>query len=135
MTEQRAKNYRDSSLMIRSQNKLNAMNTEKALKSINKQNLTAIAEDFQKRLVGSMKVLKGDTSYQGNMRHERLAEPGDVDKIFPDGTTQTDLLFQKKFVNQLQDALKIGPDLKRIVETGMPMISPYHVPQGAQGWI
>ena len=121
--------------MIQDQKKFNAMNTEKALNSINKRNLTAIVEDFQKRLVGSMKVLKGDTSYQGDMRYERLAEPGDTDKIFPDGTTQSDLLFQKKFVNQLQDALKIGPDLKKIVETGMPMISPYHVPQGAQGWI
>ena len=100
-----------------------------------KQDLTAIVEDFQKRLIGSMKILKGDTSYQGDMRHERLAEPGNVDKWHPEGTTMTDLLFDKKFTQQLKDALKIGPDLKNKVKTGMPMISPYHVPQGAQGWI
>ena len=100
-----------------------------------KQDLTKIAEDFQKRLVGSMKILKGDTSYQGNMRHEVLAEPGNVDKLFPEGTTRTDLLFQTKFINQLRDALKIGPKLKHKVETGMPMISPHHTPQESHGWI
>ncbi len=100
-----------------------------------KKDLTAIIEDFQKNLVGSMKILRGDTSYKGNMRHTVLEEPGDTDRVRPKGTTKTDILFEKKFINQLRDALKIGPDLKKKIETGMPMVSPYHVPQGARGWI
>ena len=85
--------------------------------------------------IGSIRVLKGDTSYKGDRRHEELAEPGDVDRHFPEGTTRTDILFQKKFINQLKNALKIGPDPTKTVDTGMPMVSPYHTPQGVQGWI
>ena len=102
-------------------------------------------DEFMKRMnprtkniaqaIGSIKVLKSDTSYKGDRRHEELAEPGNVDRLFPEGTTRTDILFQKKFINQLKNALKIGPDPTKTVDTGMPMVSPYHTPQGAQGWI
>ena len=100
-----------------------------------KQDLTKIIEDFQKSLVGSMKILQSDTSYKGDKRQEVLAEPGDVDRLFPEGTTRTDILFKKKFINQLKNALKIGPTPTKEVDTGMPMVSPYHTPQGAQGWM
>ena len=102
-------------------------------------------DEFMKRMnprtkniaqaIGSIRVLKSDTSYKGDRRHEELAEPGNVDRLFPEGTTRTDILFQKKFINQLKNALKIGPDPTKTVDTGMPMVSPYHTPQGAQGWI
>ena len=86
--------------------------------------------------IGSMKVLQSDTSYKGDRRHEELAEPGNVDRLFPEGTTRTDILFKKKFINRLRNALKIGPTTPtKEVDTGMPMISPYHTPQGVQGWI
>ena len=103
-------------------------------------------DEFRKRMnprikniaqaIGSMKVLQSDTSYKSDRRHEELAEPGDVDRLFPEGTTRTDILFQKKFINRLRNALKIGPTTPtKEVDTGMPMVSPYHTPQGAQGWM
>ena len=100
-----------------------------------KQNLSKVVDEIKNRIVGSMKVLQSDTGYSSIPRHTVPTGIGSEGEVYPYGTTVSDVIFQKKF-NQLKDALKVGPkEFKRKIDTGFQLISPYHVPQGAQGWI